>query len=78
MSRLHELKIIFAKQLKELMKNSGDINITKLSSDLNIPRQTISNWLNLKRSPQIDSLEMIANYFNVSIDYLFDRDSSNI
>ena len=78
MSRLNELKVIFAKQLKELMKNNGNLTVTKLSCDLNIPRQTISNWLNLKRSPQIDSLELIANYFNVSIDYLFDRDSSNI
>lgn len=77
MNRLNELKIIFAQQLEELMKNKG-ISITKLSADLGVPRQTISNWLNLRRSPQIDSLELIANYFNVSIDYLFDRDSSNI
>lgn len=76
-NRLYESKKIFAKQLSELMV-SKNLNQQQLSDELKIPRQTISNWLHLKRSPQMDSLEMIANYFNVSIDYLFDRDKNNI
>ena len=77
MDRLSELKVIFAKQLKELIDNKG-LSISKLSADLKIPRQTISNWLKLRRSPQIDSLELIADYFAVSIDYLLGRDCTII
>ena len=77
MDRLSELKVIFAKRLKELIDNKG-LSISKLSADLKIPRQTISNWLKLRRSPQIDSLELIADYFAVYIDYLLGRDCTII
>lgn len=42
----------------------------KLSMDLNISREAISNYENGRRSPDVDMLVKMSDYFNVSIDYL--------
>lgn len=55
-----------------------------LRKDNNITQKTISNYLEIHinsyqkyeqgtREPNFDTLLKIANYFNVSIDYLFGR-----
>ena len=33
--------------------------------DLDIPASTFSDWLNAKKYPRIDKIELLANYFNV-------------
>jgi transcriptional regulator with XRE-family HTH domain len=38
--------------------------------DLSISREVISYYENGKRSPDVDTLLTLSNYFNVSIDYL--------
>lgn len=67
---ISELRIIFAERLKDLMLDKNLNSISDLSNKINIPRPTISRWLNMTRSPQIDSLVLIAKFFDVSIDYL--------
>ena len=42
----------------------------KLALDLSISREAISYYENGKRSPDIDMLVRLSEYFNVSIDYL--------
>ena len=45
----------------------------KLAMDFNIEQSTISAYENRVRTPDIDTIEMICNYFDVSIDYLVGR-----
>ena len=62
-------KKIFADRLKDLI-DENKLNNQKLSDAIGIPRTSISNWLNGRRTVQIDALVKIALYFKVSTDYL--------
>ena len=42
----------------------------KVAMDLNISREALSYYENGKRSPDINMLLRLSDYFNVSIDYL--------
>ena len=42
----------------------------KVAMDLNISREALSYYENGKRSPDINMLVRLSDYFNVSIDYL--------
>lgn len=59
---------IFAIRLKALMENK--VTQQQLADVLNIKRQTISLYLNGASLPPLEKLVDIANYFNVSTDYL--------
>ena len=59
-------------RLKELRKQKN-ISQLKLAIDLNMSQNTISRYENGEREPGINELIRIANYFNVSIDYLVGR-----
>lgn len=49
------------------------ISQTKLSMDLNISQNAISRYENGLREPDFSTLILIADYFNVSIDFLLGR-----
>ena len=66
----------FGKTLKTL-RNSRNISATKLSEDLNIHRGSLSNWETGRRTPDSEMLLKIANYFNVSVDYLLGNDTDD-
>ncbi len=57
------------KGLKEIRKKKK-ITQLKVAMDLSISREVISYYENGKRSPDVDTLLSLSNYFNVSIDYL--------
>ena len=59
-------------RLKELRK-SKKISQLKLAMDLNMNQNTISRYETGEREPGINELIKIADYFNVSIDYLLER-----
>lgn len=59
-------------RLKELRK-SKNISQLKLAMDLNMNQNTISRYETNEREPGINELIKIADYFNVSIDYLLKR-----
>lgn len=59
-------------RLKELRKERG-ISQVKLAMDLCTNQNTISRYENGEREPGIKELIRIADYFNVSIDYLVGR-----
>ena len=42
----------------------------KVALDLYVSRESISYYANGKRSPDIEMLVKLSNYFDVSIDYL--------
>lgn len=42
----------------------------KVAMDLSISREALSHYENGKRSPDLQMLRMLSQYFNVSIDFL--------
>ena len=73
MKKNKDIKEIFIKRFKELMKEKN-VNCSKLSKVLGIPESTLSNWKNGNRTIQIDNLVLIADFFEVSTDYLLGRE----
>lgn len=63
-------------KLKELRKQKH-ISQTKLANALNIKQTTISSYEKGKTQPPIEVLIDMANYFNVSLDYLLERQYEN-
>ncbi|MDD7506015.1 MAG: helix-turn-helix transcriptional regulator [Clostridiales bacterium] len=63
------MKNIFGEGLKELRLENG-IGQVKLSKDLNVSKGIISLWENGLREPKLSNLVSLAQYFQVSIDYL--------
>ena len=47
-----------------------NLNQQKVAIDLNISREALSHYENGKRSPDIEMLRKLSDYFNVSIDFL--------
>ena len=63
---------IFSERLKQLKKNM-DVSSVNLAKSLGIQKQSVSTWENKKTIPSTDKLVELADYFNVSIDYLAGR-----
>ncbi|MBE6712042.1 MAG: helix-turn-helix transcriptional regulator [Ruminococcaceae bacterium] len=59
-------------RIKELRKQKG-ISQLKLAMDLHTNQNTISRYETGKREPGIEELIRLAEYFEVSIDYLVGR-----
>ncbi len=59
-------------RLKEIRKAKG-ISQLKLAMDLSTNQNTISRYETGEREPGINELIKIAEYFNVSVDYLLER-----
>lgn len=59
-------------RLKELRKRDR-ISQLKLSIDLNMNQNTISRYENMEREADYETLVKIADYFDVSLDYLLGR-----
>lgn len=55
--------------LIEIRKKKGYSQL-KVAMDLSISREALSHYESGKRSPDIDMLLRLSDYFNVSIDYL--------
>lgn len=60
---------IFAKRFKEL-RLEKHLNYIDLAKELKVSHTTISRWENQLRVPNIIELKKIAQYFNVTSDYL--------
>ncbi len=59
-------------RLKELRKEKG-LTLEQMAIDLDTTKVTLSRYENGVREPKNDTLNLLANYFGVSIDYLFGR-----
>lgn len=66
------MEIIVAKRIRELMKDEG-LNQSNLAAKIGLKQNTISAWLLEKKEPSIKSLWLLADYFDVDIDYLVGR-----
>jgi transcriptional regulator with XRE-family HTH domain len=54
---------------EQLMKNMG-ISTYKVAKDTGIAQSVFSSWKNGISTPKSDKLQIIADYFNVSLEYL--------
>lgn len=60
---------IFTDRLNKLMKDN-ETSAYKLAKAIGADNQTVLNWQQCKNEPKITYLKMIAEYFDVSSDYL--------
>lgn len=68
---------MFYTVLKELCDKDGS-SPTRVCEHLGIPRGTLSYWKNKKNfTPKGETLQKIADYFNVSVDYLLSENPHN-
>ncbi|MCR1931645.1 helix-turn-helix domain-containing protein [Enterococcus gallinarum] len=56
----------------KMLADKQKISIVELEERLNFSRNSLYAWK--KSNPSIDKLQKVADYFNVSIDYLLGRD----
>lgn len=62
--------------LKKIRKQKN-LNQLKVALDLNISREALSHYENGKRSPDVQMLRRLSEYFNVSIDFLVNGEEFN-
>lgn len=60
---------LFPENLKKAIKAKG-FTQTGLAKQANLPFETVSKWVRGKSFPRLDSLVLIANVLEVSIDEL--------
>jgi len=65
-------KKIFAERLTDLRKQKS-ITMKELATTINITKAAVGNLENEYRSPSLDTIVALADFFNVSIDYLVGR-----
>lgn len=63
---------IFSERMQKLRKERN-ISQKEMSEKLNIPRATIATWESRGSPPGTDAIQMIADTFKVSTDYLLGR-----
>ena len=54
---------------ERLMKEKG-VTRYKVSKDTGISQSTLSDWKRKRSTPKIDKLQILADYFGVTVDYL--------
>lgn len=68
---------MFATRLKEL-RNKRNLTQGEFARELGIKRANIAGYESQGKEPTFERLIIIADYFNVSLDYLLGRDEVNI
>lgn len=62
----------YIERIKDLM-NEERISQAELARSVGISQSAVCNWLNGKNEPSIDSLWRLADFFDVSVDYIIGR-----
>ena len=64
--------VTFETRLKELC-SENDVTYYQVSKDCHFSNSYISRWINFGYLPSLEFLDILSDYFNVSIDYLLGR-----
>ena len=68
-------KDVFAKNLKKYMQLNGKTR-NEVCQALGLKYTTFTDWVNAKKYPRMDKIEMLANYFGIKkSDLIEDNDS---
>lgn len=60
------------KKFQKLLDKKG-ITAFKVHKDTGIASSTLSDWKNGKSKPKADKLKLLADYFNVDINYFLEE-----
>ncbi len=63
---------IFCQRLRQL-RQAKSLTAEQLGKDFEVSKQTVSRWELGDRLPPLDVATALADYFNVSLDYLVGR-----
>lgn len=63
---------VFSNRLK-ILRTSKNLTMEQLGKEVDSTKGTISNYENGNKKPSLDMLIKLADYFDVSIDYLVGR-----
>lgn len=66
------MKETFGKRLKDLRKERG-LTLVELSRKVNVGKSIISLWEQDKCQPALDKVIILAEFFDVSLDYISGR-----
>lgn len=69
--------MMFARRLK-ILRAEKDITQAEFANIIGVAQQTVGSWEKGKSTPSYELLNKIADYFNVSADYLLGRESHNV
>lgn len=61
----------------KMIRKQRNLNQLKVALDLNISREALSHYENGKRSPDVEMLRRLSEYFDVSIDFLINGEEFN-
>lgn len=64
---------MFADRVKYL-RQSRELNQVQFVQKMGVTKQSVSNWENDNIMPSVEMLEKIADFFNVTADYLLGRE----
>ncbi len=65
--------VLFKERLMQLQKEKNISTVYELAKIVHIHRNNIAQWNKLNCIPLIDDIIIVADYFDVSIDYLLGR-----
>ena len=68
---------MLSENIRFLRTNAG-INQITFADRMGVTKQCVSNWENDNVQPSIEMLVKIADYFNVTTDYLLGRDEKRL
>lgn len=66
------MEILIAQRIKDLMK-SEKLTQMQLARALGVGQSSVSDWIKAKSEPSIENLWKLADFFDVSVDYLIGR-----
>lgn len=69
---------MYSGKIIKKLRFERNINQTELAEILGITQNNISSYETDRTRPSFEILEKIADYFGVSIDYLFEREKSTM
>lgn len=67
-----DMEILIVERIKDLMMTER-LSQYALAKSINVSQSTICNWLNGKKEPSVESLWKLADFFDVSVDYIIGR-----
>lgn len=56
----------------KILLEASDKTAYQVSKDTGITQSTFSDWKSGRSKPKLDKLKVLADYFNVSIDYFLE------
>ena len=62
-------------EIFEQLLRKHDLSAYKVSKMTGVTQSTLSDWKRGRSTPKTDTLQKIADYFDVSVDYLMGRES---